>query len=139
MHRLRRCGFEPHCCVMNTGGFLYLAIEADHMSIPWVAALQVARKLLPVVVDHAPELLKTIGRFRATPPTPDPAPADPAIAALQEQIDALQRTITLQADTIGQLQTSLRATKRSLVISWTMFAVAMLLSLTTIAYLLFRV
>ena len=109
------------------------------MSIPWVAALQVARKLLPVVVDNAPELLKTIGRFRATPPTPDPVPADPAIAALQEQIDALQRTITFQADTIGQLQTSLRATKRSLIVSWAMFAVAILLSLTTIAYLLFRV
>lgn len=108
------------------------------MSIPWVAALQVARKLLPVVVDNAPELLKTIGRFRGASPAPAPVATDPAIAALQEQIDTLQRTIALQADTIGQLQTTLRATKRSLTITWGMFAAAMLFSLMMIAYLLFR-
>lgn len=108
------------------------------MSIPWVAALQVARKLLPVVVDNVPELLKTIGQFREASPAPPPVATDPVIAALQEQIDILQRTIALQADTIGQLQTTLRATKRSLTITWGMFAAAMLFSLTMIAYLLFR-
>ncbi len=108
------------------------------MSIPWVAALQVAKKLLPVVVDNAPELLKTIGRFRAAPPAPDTVPTDRAIAVLQEQIDSLQRTIALQADTIEQFQTTLRVTKRSLTITWGMFAAAMLFSLTMIAYLLFR-
>ncbi len=108
------------------------------MSIPWVAALQVARKLLPVVVDNAPELLKTIGRFRAAPRTQDPMPTDPAIAVLQEQVNAQQRTIALQADTIGQLQTTLRATQRSLSIAWRLFAATMLLSLTMIAYHLIR-
>lgn len=108
------------------------------MSIPWVAALQIAKKLLPVVVDHAPELLKTIGRIRATPPGPDTVPTDPAIAVLQEQIDSLQQTIAIQADTIGQFQTTLRATQRSLTLAWSLFAATVLLSIMMLMYFLLR-
>ena len=56
------------------------------MSIPWVTALQLAKKLLPVVIEKAPDLLKTFERFRPAPPMPDGASANPELAALQEQI-----------------------------------------------------
>ncbi|MCS6295945.1 MAG: hypothetical protein H8K09_06910 [Nitrospira sp.] len=108
------------------------------MSIPWVAALQIAKKLLPVVVDHAPELLKTIGRIRATSPVPDTVPTDPAITVLQEQINSLQQTIALQADTIGQFQTTLRATQRSLTLAWSLFATTVFLSIMMLAYFVLR-
>lgn len=55
------------------------------MNIPWIAALQVARKLLPVVVDNAPELLKTIGRLRTPVPAEPPTTVDPIVAVLHEQ------------------------------------------------------
>ena len=108
------------------------------MSIPWVAALQIAKKVFPVVVDHAPELLKTIGRIRTTPPVPDSVPTDQAIALLQEQVSSLQGTIALQADTIRQFQSTLRTTQRSLALAWRLFATTVLLSIATLAYLLFR-
>lgn len=108
------------------------------MSIPWVAALQIAKKLLPVVVDHAPELLKTIGRIRTPAPVTDPVPTDQAIALLQDQITSLQQTITLQADAIGQFQTTLRATQRSLTLAWSLFAATALLSIMMFAYFVFR-
>lgn len=116
---------------------MIVRLRQAYMSIPWIAALQIAKKVLPVVVDHAPELLKTIGRIRATPSVPDPAPADPAIALLQEQINSLQQTIALQADTIGQFQTTLRATQRSLTLAWSLFAMTVLLSVIMLAYLVF--
>jgi len=108
------------------------------MSIPWIAALQIAKKLLPVVVDHAPELLKTIGRIRTPAPVPDSAPTEQAITILQDQITSLQQTITLQTDTIGQLQTTLRATQRSLTLAWSLLAATAFLSIMVMAYLAFR-
>ena len=113
-------------------------LREAYMSIPWVAALQIAKKVLPVVVDHAPELLKTIGRIRTPPPAPDSVPTDQAIAVLQEQVSGLQHTIALQADTIGQFQSTLRATQRSLTLAWRLFATTVLLSIATLAYLIFR-
>lgn len=113
-------------------------LRQAYMSIPWVAALQIAKKVLPVVVDHAPDLLKTIGRIRTAPPVPDPVPTDPAIALLQEQINSLQQTIALQADTIGQFQTTLRATQRSLTLAWSLFATTVLLSVAMLVYFVFR-
>lgn len=107
------------------------------MNIPWVAALQVARKLLPVVVDHAPELIKTIGRLRAPAPA-EPATADPRLEALQEQIDAHQRTISMQASTIENLQEALRTAERSLAMARRMLVAAALLLLAGGTYLLVR-
>jgi len=108
------------------------------MSIPWIAALQIAKKLLPVVVDHAPELLKTIGRIRTPAPVPDSAPTDQAISLLQDQITSLQETITLQTDTIGRLQTTLRATQRSLTLAWILLAVTACFAIVVMAYFVFR-
>jgi hypothetical protein len=108
------------------------------MTIPWTAALHLARKLLPIVIDKAPELFKTLERFRTVPPPRDSASADSDFAALYEQIEAHQRTITTQADTIAQLQTALSATRHSLSMAWRILTATILLSLTMIAYLFFR-
>ncbi|MBI4001840.1 MAG: hypothetical protein HY348_08650 [Nitrospira defluvii] len=108
------------------------------MTIPWATALHLAKKLLPVVIEKAPELLKTFERFHAVPPAPESTPADPALAALQEQIEAHQRTIATQAETIVQLHTTLRATRRSLTITWSILAATILLSVAIILFLLSR-
>ena len=108
------------------------------MTIPWATALHLAKKLLPVVIDKAPELLKTFQRFRTVPQTADSAPPDPGLAALQEEIEAHQRTIALQADTIVQLRTTVSATRRSLTIAWSILAATILLSAAIIVFLLSR-
>lgn len=108
------------------------------MNIPWIAALQVARKLLPVVVDNAPELLKTISRLRASVPAEQSATVDPIVAVLHEQIDAHQRTIAVQANTIEGLQAALRTTQRSLSVARSLLVAIALLSLATFAYFLVR-
>lgn len=108
------------------------------MNIPWIAALQVAKKLLPVVVDNAPELFKTIGRLRTPVPAEPPTTVDPIVAALQEQIDAHQRTIAVQANTIEGLQAALRTTQRSLSVARSLLVAIALLSLATLAYVLVR-
>jgi hypothetical protein len=108
------------------------------MTIPWITALQLAKKLLPVVIEKAPDLLKTLERLRSAPPMREATPADPELAALQEQVDAHQRTIAAQADTIMQLHTRLRAAKRSIAFVWGILAVTVASSLMMILYLLFR-
>lgn len=108
------------------------------MAIPWVTALHLAKKLLPVVIDKAPELLKTFERFRAAPSMQDVGLSDPALVALQEQMEAHQRTIAIQAETIERLQTTLSRAQRSATIARTILAVTMLVSVTIVLYLLSR-
>ena len=109
------------------------------MAIPWATALHLAKKLLPVVIDKAPELFKTFERFRPLPSTQDGAPSDPALVALQEKLDAHQRTIATQGETIVKLRTRLNKAQRSATIAWSILAVMMLLlSLTMVLALLSR-
>ncbi len=109
------------------------------MSIPWVTALHLVKKLLPVVIERAPELLKTFERFRTVAPPPvESTPPEPALAALQEQIEAQQRTIAMQAETIVQLHGTLSATKRALRIAKGVLAVTLLLSVAILLVLLSR-
>ena len=108
------------------------------MTVPSATTLHLVQKLLPVVIERAPELLKTFERFRADPPSPESASPDQALAALQEQIETQQRTIAAQADTIAQLRTAAIAAKRSLTISRIILALAVLLSITIILVLLSR-
>lgn len=108
------------------------------MTIPWTTALQVARKLLPVVIEKAPELLKTFERFRGAPPVAESASADPTLSALQLQIEAHQRTIDLQADTIVELRRTVSRIQRALTLARTLLAATISLSLAIIAYLLLR-
>ena len=108
------------------------------MTIPWITALHLVKKLLPVVIDNAPELLKTFERFRPTPPQQDVERSDPALVALQKQMEAHQRTIATQAKTIEQLQTTLSAAQRSATVARTILAVTILFSVTIVLYLLSR-
>lgn len=108
------------------------------MTIPWMTTLHLVKKLLPVVIEKAPELLKTFERFRTARPAADSAPPDPVLAALQEKIDTQQRTIAAQADTIQQLRTAVSTTKRSLTVARSILAVVMILSITIILFLLSR-
>ena len=52
--------------------------------------------------------------------------------------DDLQETITLQTDTIGRLQTTLRATQRSLTLAWILLAVPACFAIVVMAYFVFR-
>ena len=106
------------------------------MAIPWVTALHLAKKLLPVVISNAPELLKTFERFRPVSPVQDVHPTDSTLVALQQQIETHQQTITTQAETILQLQTTLSAARRSATRAWTILAVTALSSVAVVLYLL---
>ncbi|MBV6468577.1 MAG: hypothetical protein NBKEAIPA_00445 [Nitrospirae bacterium] len=131
-----RRGYPPlqplvHSCLISRH------TQRGNMTIPWTAALQIARKLLPVVIDKAPDLIKTFER-RRTPTPANPAPPDPAIAALQEQLDAHQETMRAQVDRIHQLHLTLAATQRSLSMAWSVLAATVLLSVSLGVILLFR-
>ena len=108
------------------------------MTIPWTTALQVARKLLPVVIEKAPELIRTFERFRGAPPAAEPSASDSALSALQLQIDAQQRTIEQQADTIVELRATVSRIQRALTLARTFLAATISLSLAIIACLLLR-
>ena len=108
------------------------------MTIPWATTLHLVKKLLPVVIERGPELLKTFDRFRAGSPSPQSVSPDPALAALQEQIETHQRTIAAQADTIAQLHMTAIAEKRSLTIARIILTFVVLLSITIILVLLSR-
>ena len=108
------------------------------MTIPWATALHLARKLLPVVIDKAPDLLKAFERYRPVSQTRDAAPSDPALAALQERIEAHEETIATQADVIRQLHSALSAAKRSARVAWSIFTVTVIMAGTMILYLLSR-
>jgi hypothetical protein len=92
------------------------------VAIPWVTALYVVRKLLPVVIDKAPDLLKTMDRRRAEPASTETTRPDSSIAMLQERLEALEQLTAAQTETIARLQSILRATRRSLTLAWTLIA-----------------
>ena len=117
---------------------LFIPDTREGMTIPWTTALQVARKLLPVVIEKAPELIKTFERFRGAPPVTEPSSADPTLSTLQLQIEAHQRTIELQADTIVELRRTVSTLQRALTLARTLLAATILLGVATIAYLLLR-
>lgn len=96
------------------------------MAIPWVTALYVVRKILPVVIDKAPELLKTMERRRAEPVSSETTTPDSSIVMLQERLEALEQLTAAQTETITRLQSILRATRRSLALAWTLLAAAIL-------------
>ena len=108
------------------------------MTIPWTTALQVVRKILPMVIDKAPALLKTIERLRTAPSVTEPPAADPTVSALQEQIEAHQRTITMHADTIVELRRTVISTRRSLTIARALLATTIFLFFGIFVYLLLR-
>ena len=98
------------------------------MAIPWVTAFYVFKKVLPVVIDKAPELLKTLERRRTQPAPSELTRPEYSLAMVQERLEALEQLITDQA---------LRGTRRSLALAWAVLAAAVLLgtSLALVAFL----
>ncbi len=107
------------------------------MAIPWVTAFYVFKKVLPVVIDKAPELLKTLERRRTQPAPSELTRAEYSLAMVQERLEALEQLTTDQAKLIALLQATLRGTRRSLALAWAVLAAAVLLgtSLALVAFL----
>lgn len=101
--------------------------KRGNVAIPWAAALYVFRKLAPVVIDKAPELLKALERRRATRAQIDPS-VDPSLALFQERIDSQEQLLKAQTELIVELQASLNSTRRSLRLAWIILAATLLLT-----------
>ncbi|MGC3975049.1 MAG: hypothetical protein QM771_11790 [Nitrospira sp.] len=91
-----------------------------------------------MVIEKAPDLIRTFERFRGTPPVAESSSPDPTLSALQLQIDSQQRTIDQQADTIVELRAAISRIQRALTLARTLLAATISLSLAIIAYLLLR-
>ncbi|HEX2055523.1 MAG TPA: hypothetical protein VHF07_03455 [Nitrospiraceae bacterium] len=111
------------------------------MPIPWATALYLFRKVLPVVIpvvmEKAPELLKTLERRRTTEST-DSAPADDPLVLLQQRIDALEHVASAQTELLTALQAQIRATRRSLTLVWASLLAAILIAAAIGGTLLLR-
>jgi len=107
------------------------------MAIPWGTALYVFRKVLPVVIDKAPDLLKTLERRRTAAP-PTESPTAQSLAMLQERLATHEQAMAAQMELLTQLQGTLRATRRSLTIAWTALTVTVLVGALIALALLFR-
>jgi hypothetical protein len=108
------------------------------MAIPWATALYLFRKVLPVVIDKAPELLKTLERRRRdAAPTGSPS-ADAPLAMLEQRIDTLEQITAAQTELLSQLQAAFRETRRSLTIVSTLLSAAVLLGIAIAVAFFFR-
>ncbi len=96
------------------------------VAIPWVTALYVFKKVLPVVIDTAPELLKTLERRRTAAAPSASIETEPSFAMMQERLQAQEQLLTGQGEVIAQLEATLRATRRSLALAWVVLAAAVL-------------
>lgn len=107
------------------------------MAIPWTTALYVVRKILPVVIDKAPELLRTIERRRTAPPQTDES-ADRSLDLIHQRIHSLEQITAAQTEALTELQARLSATRRSLALVWLVLLAAVLIETATLAVLFFR-
>jgi hypothetical protein len=108
------------------------------MAIPWVTALYVFRKVLPVVLDNAPDLLKTLERRRTSSRQTESATTESSLALLRERIEAQEQLMATQMEQLTRLQETLSTTRRSLAITWMVLAAAVLLGVSIAAALLLR-
>lgn len=112
--------------------------ERGDMALPWATALYVFRKLLPVVIAKAPELLRTLDRRRTgSVRTNSPSTAS-SLELLQERIEAQDQLIATQAELLAQLQAVLNSTRRSLALAWMVLLASVLLGTTIAVALFFR-
>jgi len=105
-------------------------------AIPWSTALFMFRKLMPVVIDQAPEILKSFERRRTAPP-PQTAGSD-QLLLLQERLETQSRILTTQAEALIRLQGTLATIRRSLWIAWAAIGVMALLAVGLLITLLLR-
>ena len=108
------------------------------MTIPWTTALYLLKKLMPVVIDKAPELLKSLERRRTTPSQAENDLDEPSLAILQKRLHAHVQTLAGQMEAIEKLETTVRATKRSLKIAWGILVATIILCLSIFVLLLSR-
>jgi hypothetical protein len=107
------------------------------MAIPWTTALYVVRKVLPVVIEKAPDLLKTWERRRTASSRSESSP-DHSLATLQDRLAAHEQALAAQTELLTQLQATLHATRRSLTIAWRALTVTALVGVLVALALLFR-
>lgn len=105
-------------------------------AITWSTALFMFKKLMPVVIDQAPELLRTFERRRTTAPTA--AASMDQLALLQEQLETQSQLLTAQSDTLTQLHATLVVIRRSLRIAWIAVGLVTVLTLGLMSYVLLR-
>ena len=96
------------------------------MAIPWVTALYVFKKVLPVVIDTAPELLKKLERRRTAAAPSASIETEPPFAVMQERLQAQEQLLMAQGEVIAQLEATLLTTRRSLALAWVVLAAAVL-------------
>ena len=107
-------------------------------AIPWSAALYMFKKIMPVVIDQAPELLKTLERRRAASRSERPSDRGDAFTAITERLDAQYDLLKTHSDLFLELQAALTSTRRSLARAWIMIGISGLLSLVLLVLLLTR-
>ena len=107
------------------------------MAIPWTTALYVVRKVLPVVIEKAPDLLKTWER-RRTAASQTGSSTDHSLAMLQDRLTTHEQALAAQTELLTQLQATLHATRRSLMIAWMALTVTALVGMLVALALLFR-
>jgi len=114
----------------NHEAWQYRHREGDTMpAIPWAAALYMFKKIMPVVIDQAPELLKTLERRRAASRAERPSDQGDALTAITERLDAQYDLLKTHSDLFLELQGALTSTRRSLARAWIMIGSSGLVSL----------
>jgi len=108
------------------------------VTIPWTTALYLLKKLMPVVIDKAPGLLKSLERRRTAPSQADNDIAEPSLAMLQERLHVHVQTLATQMETIEKLEATARATRRSLRIVWAILVATVILCVSIFVLLLSR-
>ena len=93
---------------------------------------------MPVVIDKAPELLKSLERRRTTPSQAENDLNEPSLAILQKRLHSHVQTLAAQMEAIEKLETTVRATKRSLKIAWLILVATIILCLSIFVLLLSR-
>ena len=108
------------------------------VTIPWATDFYLFKKLMPVLIYKAPELLKRLERRRKIPSQAENDHDEPSLAILQKRLHAHVQTLATQMEAIKKLEATVRATKRSLKIAWLILVATIILCLSIFVLLLSR-
>ena len=108
------------------------------MTIPWTTAMYLLKKLMPVVIDNAPGLLRHLERRGTMPSQTENDLGEPSLAMLQERLHAHVENLAIQMETIEKLEATVRATRRSLQIAWAILIATVILCGSIFVLLLSR-
>ncbi len=93
---------------------------------------------MPIVIDKAPELLKSLERRRTAPSHGEHDIAEPSLAMLQERLHAQVQNLAAQMERIEKLESTVRAARRSLKIAWLILTATVILCVSIFVLLLSR-